>query len=56
MIVDRNADTGAFWSEVDLMWRTDNRQIFLRVPNVFQSLIFHICEVEEILSVSQERS
>lgn len=35
MIVDRNSDTGAFCSEVDLMWRTDNRQIFLRVPDVF---------------------
>lgn len=56
MIVGRNADTGAFCSEVDLMWRTDNRQIFLRVQNMLCSLILYICEIEGILSLSAERS
>lgn len=56
MTVDRNAATGDFCSEVDLMWRTGNRQIFLRVPDMSWPLIFYICKVKGILRLSAERS
>ena len=54
VIVDKSAATEAFCSEVELMWRIGNRQIFLWVPNMSWSLIFYICKVKGILRLSAE--
>lgn len=55
MIVDKIAATEAFCSEVQLIWRTGNRQVFLRVLSMSCSFTSYISKVKGILRLSAER-
>lgn len=55
MIVDKIAATEVFCGEVELIWITDNRRVFLRVLSMSCSFTSYISKVREILRLSAER-